>query len=78
MGKSDRLYFRGASKSLQMVTEAMKLKYSCSLEEIMTNVDNILITRDTTLQIKILLIKAMVFPVLMYECESWTLQKAEH
>ena len=44
----------------------------------MTNIDDILTSRDTTLQIKVLLIKAMVFPVFMYECESWTLKKAEH
>ena len=44
----------------------------------MTNIDDILTSRDTTLQIKVLLIKAMVFQVFMYECESWTLKKAEH
>ena len=43
----------------------------------MTNVDNILKSRDITLSTKVHLIKAMVFPVVMYECESWTIKKAE-
>ena len=44
----------------------------------MTNLDSILKNRDITLQTKILLIKAVVFPVFMYGCESWTIKKAEH
>ena len=44
----------------------------------MTNLDNILKSRDITLPTKVHLVKAMVFPVVMYECESWTLKKAEH
>ena len=44
----------------------------------MTNVDSILKSRDITLSTKIHLVKAMVFPVLMYGCESWTIKKAEH
>ena len=44
----------------------------------MTNLDSILKTRDITLLTKVHLVKAMVFPVLMYECESWTVKKAEH
>ena len=49
-GNSDRLYFSGAPKSLQMVTAAMKLKDACSLEEkSMTNLDSILKSRDVTL-----------------------------
>ena len=44
----------------------------------MTNLDNILESRDITLPIKVRIIKAMVFPVVMYGCESWTLKKAEH
>ena len=43
----------------------------------MTNVDNILKSRDITLPTKVLLVKAMVFPVVMYGCESWTVKKAE-
>ena len=44
----------------------------------MTNLDSILKSRDTTLPINICLVKAMVFPVVMYGCESWTIKKAEH
>ena len=44
----------------------------------MTNVDSILESRDITLQTKVHLVKAMVFPVVMYGCESWTIKKAEH
>jgi len=46
--------------------------------KIMTNLDSILESRDITLPTKICLVKAMVFPVVMYGCESWTLKKAEH
>ena len=44
----------------------------------MTNLENILKSRDITLPTKICLIKAIVFPVVMYRCESWTIKKAEH
>ena len=43
-----------------------------------TNVDSILKSRDITLPIEVHLVKAMVFPVVMYGCESWTIKKAEH
>ena len=46
--------------------------------EVMTNVDSILKSRDITLSTKFCLVKAMVFPVVMYGCESWTVKKAEH
>ena len=63
--------FWGASKSLQMVTVAMKLKDACSLEEKQPK------SRDITLSTKVHLVKAMVFLVVMYGCESWTIKKAE-
>ena len=44
----------------------------------MTNLDSILQSRDITLPTKVHLVKAMVFPVVMYRCESWTIKKAEH
>ena len=44
----------------------------------MTNLDNLLKSRDITLPTKVHLVKAMVFPVVMYRCESWTIKKAEH
>ena len=79
-GNSDRLYFGGAPKSLQMVIAAMKLKDACLLlgRKVMTNLDSILKSRDITLPTKVHLVKAMVFPVVMYGCESWTIKKAEH
>ena len=61
-----------------MVTAAMKLKDAYSLEgKQMTNLDSILKSRDITLPTKVRLVKAMVFPVVMYGCESWTIKKAE-
>ena len=45
--------------------------------KVMTNIDNILKSRDITLSTKVCLVKAMVFPVAMYGCESWTIKKAE-
>ena len=69
----------GAPKSVQMVTAAMKFKRCLLLErKAMTNVDSILKSRDVTLPTKVHLVKAMVFPVVMYGCESWTIKKAEH
>ena len=44
----------------------------------MTNLDSILISRDITLRAKVHVVKAMVFPVVMYECDSWTIKKTEH
>ena len=73
-GNSERIYFL-APKSLQMVTAAMKLKDSCSLKEKL-NLGSILKSRDITLLTKVRLVKAMVFPVVMYGCESWTVKKA--
>ena len=64
-----------APKSLQMVIAAMKLKDAYSLEE--KNLDSIFKSRDITLPTKVRLVKAMVFPVVVYGCESWTVKKAE-
>ena len=46
--------------------------------KVMTNLDSILKSRDSALPTKVHLVKAMVFPVVMYGCESWTIKKAEH
>ena len=46
--------------------------------KVMTNLDNILKSRDITLPAKVCIVKAMVFPVVMYGCESWAIKKAEH
>ena len=70
--------FWGAPKSLQMVIAAMKLKRCLLLgRKVMTNLDSILKSRDITLLTKVRLVKAMVFPVVMCGCESWTVKKAE-
>ena len=60
-----------------MVTAAMKLRRLLLGRKAMTNLDCILISRDITLLTKVCLVKAMVFPVVMYGCESWTIKKAE-
>ena len=60
-----------------MVTAAMKSKDAWSLQEKLTNLDSILKNRDISLLTKVCLVKAMVFPVVMYGCESWTMKKAE-
>ena len=75
--KQCQTIFLGAPKSLQMVTAAMKLKDAYSLK-VMTNLDSIFKSRDITLPTKVRLVKAMVFPVVMYECECWTIKKAEY
>ena len=77
-GNSERLYFLG----LKITADG-----DCSHEikthlllgrKAITNLDSILKSRDIILLTKVHLIKAMVFPVVMYGCESWTLKKAEH
>ena len=61
-----------------MVTAAMKFKRRLLLgRKVMTNLDSIFKSRDIPLLTKVRLIKAMVFPVVMYGCESWTVKKAE-
>ena len=76
--KQCQTLFSWAPKSLQMVTEAMKFKDAYSLEEKLTNLDSIFKSRDITLPTKVCLVKALVFLVVMYGCESWTVSKAEH
>ena len=76
-GNSDRL-FSWAPKSLQMVAAAMKLKRHLLLgRKAMTNLDSVLKSRDVTSPTKVCMAKAMVFPIVMYGCESWTIKKAE-
>ena len=61
-----------------MVTAAMKLKDACSLgRNAMTNLHSVLKSRDITLLTKVCIVKAMVFPIVMYGCESWIIKKAE-
>ena len=60
-----------------MLTAAMKLRHLLLGRKVMTNLDSIFKSRDITLLTKVRLVKAMVFPVVMYGCESWTVKKAE-
>ena len=75
--KQWQILFWGAPKSLQMVTAAMKLRHLLLGRKAMTKIDSMLKSRDSTLQTKVHLVKAMVFPVVIYGCESWTIEKAE-
>ena len=60
-----------------MVIAAMKLRRLLLGRKVMTNADSILKSRDISLPTKVRLVKAMVFPVVIYGCESWTIKKAE-
>ena len=76
--KQCQTLFWGAPKSLQMVTAAMKLRHFLLGRKVMTNLESIFKSRDITLPTKVHLVKAIVFPVVMYGCERWTINKAEH
>ena len=68
----------GAPNSLQMVTATMKIKRHLLLgKKAMTNQDSILKNRNVTLLTKVHIVKAVMFPVVMYRFESWTIKKAE-
>ena len=77
-GETMRNFIFLAPKSLQMLTAAMKLRCLLLGRKAMINLDSILKSRDITLPTKVHLVKAMIFPVVMYGCESWTIRKAEH
>ena len=73
-----RDFILGGSKSTADGDCSHKIKRCLLLErKAMTNLDSILKSRDITLSTKVHLVKAMVFPVVMYGCESWTIKKAE-
>ena len=76
-GNSVRFYVRGAPKSLQIVIAAMKLRHLLLGRKVMTNLDSILKSKDITLPTKVHLVKTMVFPVVIYGCESCIVKKAE-
>jgi len=78
-GNSKKVYFLELQISLQRVTAAMKFKKFLLLGgKVMTNLVSILKSRDISLPTKVHIVKAMIYPVVMYECESWTIKKAEH
>ena len=80
--ENERLYFLGLQNHCKVITDG-----DCSHEikrhlligrNVMTNLDSMLKSRDITLPTKVCPVKAMVFPIVMYGCESWTIKKAEH
>ena len=61
-----------------MVTAAMKLRHLLFGRKAMTNLDSVLKSKDINLRTKVHIVKAMLFPLVIYRCESWTIKKAEH
>ena len=77
-GNSDRLYFLDSIITADGdCSHEIKRRLLLGIK-VMTNLDSILKSRDITLPTRVRLVKAMVFPVVMYGCESWTIKKAEH
>ena len=77
---SDFIYFFGGGSKIPGDGDCSHEIKRCLLlgRRVMINLDNIFKSRDITLPTKVRLVKAMVFPVVMYGCESWTIKKAEH
>ena len=75
-GNHDRLYFLGLQNNCGWYCSHEIKRCLLFLRKAMTNLDSILKNRDITLLTKVCLVKAMVFPVVMYGCESWTIKKA--
>ena len=77
-GNSDRLYFLD-SKITADGDYSHEIKRRLLLgRKVMTNLEGVLKSRDLTFPTKICLVKTMIFPVVMYECENWTIKKTEH
>ena len=76
-GNSDRFYFLGLQNHLNGDCSHKIKRYLLHGKKAMTNLDSILKSRDTTLQTKVCLVKAMVFPIVMYGCENWTIREVE-
>ena len=76
-GNSGRLYFIGLHNTADGDCSHEIKRRLLLGRKVMTNLNSILKSRDITLPTKVRLVKAMVFPVVMYECESWTVKKAE-
>ena len=78
-GETVRDFILGGSKITADCDCSHEIKRRLPLgRKVMTNLDSILKSRDITLPTKVCLVKDMVFPVVMYGCESWTIKKAEH
>ena len=76
-GNSDRLYFSGLQNHCRWWLHPWNKRHLFLGRKVMSNLDGIFKSRDVTLPTKVHLVKAMVFPVVMYGCESWTVKKAE-
>ena len=77
-GNSDRIYFLGLQNHYRWWLQTWIKRCLLLGRKAMTNLGSILKSRDITLPTKVHIVKAMVFPVVMYGCESWTIKKAEH
>ena len=77
-GNRDIIYFGGLQNTADGDCNHEIKRHLLLVRKAMTNLDSILKSRDTTLLTKIHIVKAMVFPVVMYGCESWTIMKSEH
>ena len=77
-GNSERLNFGGSNITADGDCSREIKRHLLLGRKVMTNLDSIFKSRDITLLTKVLIIKAMVFPVVMYGYESWTIKKAEH
>ena len=77
-GNSDRLYFGGYKITADGGCTHEIKRHLLLGRKVMTNLNSIFKSRDITLPTKVHLVKAMIFPVVMYGCESWTIKKAEH
>ena len=76
-GNSDRLFLDSKITADGDCSHEIKRRFLLG-RKVMTNLDNIFKSKDITLPTKVHLVKAMVFPVVMYGCESWSVKKAEH
>ena len=76
-GNGDRLFLGGSKITVDGDCSHEIKRHLLLGREVITNLDSILKSRDITLPIKVCLVKAMVFPVVVYACESWTVKKAE-
>ena len=77
-GNNDRLYFFGLQNHCRWWLSHEIKRHLLLGRNAMTNLDSLLKSRDITLRMKVHLVKAMVFPVVMCRCDSWTIKKAEH
>ena len=76
-GNSDRLFFLGSKMTADGDWSQEIQRHFLLGREAMTNLDSVLKNREITSLTKVYIVKAMVFPVVMYRCESWTIKKAE-